>query len=272
MLHTCLRGSQDHRRRTPCLAAIAVAVAGAGLLALAGPAMASYSPASTQGWLTYNLPSGVNSSLTTKHTVQGRASGGVCQFTFTGSLAPGAAGFEEDEVAFDPSTCQAVYAVGPIQHPAAAAGELSTSASGATGDAAASGGDPAFYMKTFYEDPVGIDVTSLRNDLEWSYSGGCVRSYKWKRHATWYSPSGWGLNSVGDSPWLNCGSAGSNSHADMENNIFCAFTNTWTHYYYNHYVKGTPDGVAHYGWNDADSGACSGLLSHHYSVGWETPW
>lgn len=248
-------------------------VAVAGFCALAGPAMASYSPRAAQGWLTYKLPTGVNSALTNNRTVQGQPAGGVCNFTFTGSLGRGARGFEEDEVAFNPSTCQAVYAVGPIQHPQAAAGEVSRSASGASpANAASSGGDPAFYMKTFYEDPVGIDVTSLRNDLEWSYSGGCVRSYKWKRNATWYSPSGWGLNSIGDSPWINCGSAGSNSHADMENNIFCAFTNTWTHYYYNHYVKGTPDGVAHYGWNDADSGACSGLLSHHYSVGWETPW
>jgi hypothetical protein len=172
-----------------------------------------------------------------------------------------------------------MYAVGPIQHPGpsdqAASSATSSGPSGA--NAAVSGGDPtlAFFMKTFYEDPARIDVTSLRNDVEWTYSGGCDTSYKWKRNATWFTPSGWYLRYANDRPSLSCGNAVSNSDALMENDFFCSPESVYTHYNYNHEVEGRPNGSAVYSWNDyVDStfGVCCGLLSHHNTQGFETPW
>jgi hypothetical protein len=131
----------------------------------------------------------------------------------------------------------------------------------------------AAYIKTFYEDPVGIDVTSLRNDVEWGFNGSEDTFYKWKERSTWYIPSGWGLNSWGDRPYLEKFAAVSNSHADMENNVFCAGFHVWTHYNYKHEVWGGISGVAQWEWHDADAGApCVELLSHHVQYGFETPW
>lgn len=203
--------------------------------------------------------------------------------SFTGSLAPGSSGVQGDEVAFNPSTCQSVYAVGPIQGSASdtdgahVQGEGTSSASGGSDGAAeassASTSTVAFYMKTYYEDPVNKDVTSLRNDVEWNYTYGvCNNWYKWKRHAYWFTASGWQLDAAHDFPYFSCGRAESNSYAYMKNPVFCAGNTTWNYYYNPHYVWGGYHGAAHYKWNDDKAGGCTGLLSHHYTVGWETPW
>jgi hypothetical protein len=226
------------------------------------------------GWITYEVPPGVNPALTTQHAIQGTHNGEGCDFSFTGSLAPGSPPVEENQVALNPSTCQTIYARGPVQQHGGGGQSASQAGEGATTSASGKN-DPtaAAYVKTFYEDPVGIDVTSLRNDVEWGYNGSEDTFYKWKRLATWYEPSGWGLNGVGDSPYLERYAAVSDSHADMENNIFCAGFHVWTHYYYKHEVWGGIHGVAHYEWNDEDAGAlCVELLSHHVQYGFETPW
>lgn len=259
----------------------AAAISGAIALGLgASPAQSSASSATGPGWVTYPLPAGVDPALTVREQVQGQHVLTGCVFSFTGRATRGTAGREEDEVAFNPATCQAVYAVGPIQH--AGQGDRGAGSAGNGSGASAGRGDPtlAFFMKTFYEDPVGIDVTSLREDLEWTYSGGCNTSDKWKRNATWYTPSGWYLRYVNDSPSFGCNNAVINSDALMENDLFCPVAlndpeSVYTHYNYNHEVIGKPNGTAVYAWNDyVDStlGLCYRLLSHHNSQNFETPW
>lgn len=260
---------------------LAAAASGAIVLGLgAAPAQSNAGPANGPDWVTYSLPSGVNPALVTNKLVQGQRAGSGCLFSLTAKVTPGSTGREQDEVAFNPSTCQAVYAVGPIQH---GANDRGGGATGDHGNAAAAGrGDPtlAFFMKTFYEDPAGIDVTSLREDLEWTYSGGCNTSDKWKRNATWFTPSGWYLRYVNDSPSFGCNNAVINSDALMENDLFCPTVfhdpeSVYTHYNYNHEVIGKPNGSAVYAWNDyVDStlGLCYRLLSHHDSENFETPW
>src|SRR2546430_2379942 len=94
----------------------AATMSGAIALGLvAAPAQSSAGPAAP-GWVTYPLPSGVNPALVTRKQVQGQRVGSGCVFSFTGRVAPGSPGREQDEVAFNAGTCQAVYAVGPIQH------------------------------------------------------------------------------------------------------------------------------------------------------------
>jgi hypothetical protein len=211
--------------------------------------------------------------------IQGQTVATGCLFSFTGTVRPGSPGREQDEVAFNPKTCQAIYAVGPLQH----TGSTSRGSGAAGNGSSASGGrgDPtlAFYMKTFYEDPAGIDVSSLRDDLEWTYSGGCNTSYKWKRDDHWFTPSGWYLRYDNDNPSFGCSNAIANSDALMENDSFCPTfgdpESVYTHYNYNHEVDGKPNGSAVYSWNDyVDStlGVCYRLLSHHDSEAFETPW
>ena len=268
------------RFRSPLKLAVSAVIACAlalGLGASAASSSAAGPPSSPgpPGWVTYRLPADVNASLTTQELVQGQATPTGCVFSFTETLTPGSPGREQDEVAFDPATCQAIYAVGPIQHRGA---EDRGGGAAGNGSAAAAGrGDPtlAFYMKTFYEDPVGIDVTSLREDLEWSYSGGCNTSDKWKRNAHWFTVSGWYLRYVNDKPSFGCSNAIINSDALMENDAFCSPESVYTHYNYNHEVDGKPNGSVVYSWNDyVDStfGVCYRLLSHHRSEGFETPW
>lgn len=231
-------------------------------------------------WITYPLPPGVNPALTTQQTVQGDRLGSACEFTFSGTLAPGSAGVEGDEVAFNPTTCQALYDVGPIQDSNATTDATNSStdeSSGSLGGGTSCCATTAAYLKTYWEDPVGIDVTSLRNDVEWNWHYGvCDNWMKWKRRATWYSPSGWVLNWVGDNPSIVCDQARSISHAQMENAPFCFTISggppTYTTYYYNHEIWGDPYGIAHYTYHDVVSGGCTSLLSHHYSAAYETPW
>lgn len=273
-----------HRRRALVGALL---IGGLAQILAFGPSIAAAQSSATgpdaAGWVTYGLPSGVKSSLTTQHMIQGEPNSDGCSFSFAGSFTAGSPGIEEDEVAFNPSTCQAVYATGPVQHVASDVNEGTSSSSGSgpsrgtvTSATTSLAADPtkAYFLRTWYEDPLGIDVTSLRNDVEWSYVPGvCNTSYKWKRHATWYTTTDWYLQAAGDQPSFTCGNAQSNSHADMANGSFCAPLNTtYTHYYYTHYVWGGYNGNAHYGWHDEKVGPCSTLLSHHYSVGWETPW
>lgn len=230
-------------------------------------------------WVTYPLPADVNPAQTTQQLIQGQTVATGCLFSFTGTVRPGSPGREQDEVAFNPKTCQAIYAVGPLQH----TGSTSRGSGAAGNGSSASGGrgDPtlAFYMKTFYEDPAGIDVSSLRDDLEWTYSGGCNTSYKWKRDDHWFTPSGWYLRYDNDNPSFGCSNAIANSDALMENDSFCPTfgdpESVYTHYNYNHEVDGKPNGSAVYSWNDyVDStlGVCYRLLSHHDSEAFETPW
>jgi hypothetical protein len=104
---------------------------------------------------------------------------------------------EGDLVSLDTSTCQAAYAVGPLQVNLADETGASTSDLAGTADSgistqtsssgtSASGGTGAFdgvglpvlessttaaaYLKTSWRDPVGIKVTVLRDDLEWMYN------------------------------------------------------------------------------------------------------
>jgi hypothetical protein len=267
------------RRLLAAAAVAAVALFGTG----ASVAHSASSSAQGPSWVTYPLPAGVDASLTTQQQVQGQRVVNGCMFSFTGTAATGSPELEWDEVAFDPATCAAVYAVGPVQDATAGPGD-SSDAAGA-GDANGNayghdkhgGADPtsAFYLRTFYEDPVGIDVTSLRNDVEWTYNYTCNSSYKWKRTARWYTLSGWYLRYVNDRPSLGCNNAISNSDALMENDFFCSPESVYTHYNFNHEVDGKPNGSVVYSWNDyVDStfGICYRLLSHHHSQGFETPW
>jgi hypothetical protein len=268
------------------LSSILALVASALLVLAWGPSSASAKPdaTSTAGWITFPLPAGVNPQLTTRHQIQGTRTAHGCRFSDSGTMSPGSSGREQNEIARNPTTCQAIYAEGPIQR------STDSALSDAYGSAAAEGAESAaegagieskehtevFFMKTYYEDPIGIDVTSLREDLEWSYfKKGCITEDRLKRTSTWYTTSGWGLDYMKGNPQIACEYAITNSTAKMTNEPFCFPETVWTTYEYNHEIEGKPDGSVRWEWNDevdSDLGICSNLLSHSHEEDYEEPW
>jgi hypothetical protein len=268
--------------------AAATALAMAALVAARAAAAPPADPGA--GWVTYPVPAGVDQSLTVTRTVQGTLTLSPlgCSFALGGDVAAGAEGAQWDQVAFNAASCQAIYLVGPVQpvgdeqQATIAGGGAATVAVSAAKRhlARATSFTRAAYIKTWYEDPATIDVSSLRNDVEWTSNGSCNTYYKWKRHAGWLAASGWYLKWVGDSPYIGCNNAISNSHAKMENDIFCwaVFNdpeNVWTTYNYDHKVSGHPGGGYSWAYNDyvnSTLSICYRLLSHHASTNFETPW
>lgn len=91
-------------RRILAVAATIFLAAGVGGWAFA----ASQAPQTSNGWILYHHPTLENSST---YTVQyGRAADGSCKdgvHESTQTLSPGGPGVAEQEVAFNPATCQA---------------------------------------------------------------------------------------------------------------------------------------------------------------------
>src|SRR5262249_32755328 len=142
----------------------------------------------------------------TVQTVQGVSDGhGGCALNLSASLAPGAGVTRVDEVSFSPSLCQSQVAVTAGTGAAAETAEPSNTDASASGSVASplDPGAPvpagaivstlnvhsAGYMKSWYQDPVGLVVNSVQNGTDWHWTGGCVvapvsGSYRY----TWFSP------------------------------------------------------------------------------------
>lgn len=235
-----------------------------------------------EGWVTFSLPIGVDVALTQQHLIQGHPRGLDCVFSSDTIAPPGFAGEEEDEVAFNPNTCQAVVATGPIQ-----ATDVSTDAP--TPNSAQTAGpvpysvcnciESAGFVKTWWTDPVDITVTSLRDDVDWITYQGCNQYYDPVHKQTYFWESGWSSDYQDNYTHMSCGAAISNSDALMENGVFpaCAadFETAYTHYNYNHEAVGKGNGSFEQATNDWASSSfdvCWRLLSWHKAYGNETPY
>jgi hypothetical protein len=211
--------------------------------------------------------------------VKGKKVGNVCEYSSSLELAPGQIAIREDSVLFDDATCTmrvqrgvpADIGTGPVD--AGPAGQEGGAA--ADGAAAAPGRSlagvkrvaathSAGYYKSYFEDPVGIDVNSVRNNVDWYWNGSYVYNGYCSYHYGWYSTSGWGLheNNFFCRYENSQTQVRSSSYAHFKNGIFCAFIDTHTYYdrnnaygKYNGYLTG------HVNWRK--EGGCTGLLSFH---------
>jgi hypothetical protein len=210
-------------------------------------------------------------------TIQGQHVPGGCRYESKVVLRPGEAAIEQHELSEDPSTCTMVVEQGtPTDASAAEEGEEFASLSESEQLTVQSGGGASImsttrsagYFKTWLEDPVGIDVNSVENAIEWSWDNpyltegsvaNCDASYQW------YTPSGWGLHENDlqcnvDSPTYPQSWVDSTSYVHYKNGIFCAFTDTDAYYDRNHaYGYGNGDLVGAV--TATKTGTCSGLLS-----------
>ena len=124
----------------------------------------------------------------------------------------------------------------------------------------------AGYMKSWYQDPVGLVVNSVQNGTDWHWTGGCViapvyGSYRY----TWFSPSGWSLQGNNWTNVYSCAMSTSSSYVHFHNGIFCLFQSTDT-YYNRNTVNGLANGTLAGSIHAVKSGGCIGLLSFHYTL------
>jgi hypothetical protein len=211
-------------------------------------------------------------------TVHGdRVAPGVCKYTTTLQLAPGEQAVRQDSIAIDDSSCTMtvqrgtpsdvvddVAGPGFSEKQGGAAPASAATARRSVRAVAASAVHSAGYYKSYYEDPVGIDVNSVRNNVDWYWNGSYVYNGYCSYHYGWYSTSGWGLK---DNNFF-CRyenyqtQVRSSSYVHFKNGIFCAFIDTHTYYdrnnaygKYNGYLVGTV--------NAYKQGGCTSLLSFH---------
>jgi hypothetical protein len=251
---------------------------GSAVLAAPTPGWAQDAPPPGTDWVTYGWSFSLGDSQ--HHLLQGKSVGyRACEFKEALSLPPGQQAVEAREVALNLDSCQSVVETGippqdVIQQDAAGFRGLRTSAArrvdgaGAVDTAAAAGRvRSAGYLKSTYEDPVEIDVNSVRNNTDWFWNGervsGPVRS---ARAYGWYTPSGWELEGNNWRHRFTSYQSTSSSYAHFKNDVFCRaligpiFGRT-THTYYNrNTVHGRKNGDLVGIWKVRKTGGCNDLL------------
>lgn len=119
-------------------------------------------------------------------------------------------------------------------------------------------------IHSWFEDPPGIHVNDLTNEVQWNASGGCAHA-GWSAasyYAQWLGATGWRMLENSFMPSFSCSGVTSHNETIFSNTTFCAgvfavFTG------YNQKITGLGSGG--YSWNVrwAKNGVCSGLLSFH---------
>lgn len=217
-------------------------------------------------------------------TVQGQAIAEGCQYSGSIVVHPGQTAVEQDEVSENPSTCTMTLVQGtPANVPGAEANPAgwssvtgSSKASGPTAThavrrtssvARALSTHSAGYSKTRFEDPVGIDVNSVKNSVDWTWNGSTVSAATCSYNYGWLSGDGWGLHENNFTCLYNSGptQVDSSSYVHYKNGIFCVGFDTDVYYDRNHGI-GRANGDLVGTWNTSKSGPCSGLLSVHNQV------
>ncbi len=238
---------------------------------LAGPDVNQYSIARSPTQIIHGKPQG----------------DGGCSFSFEGSVELGHSGSGLNEVAYDSKTCQAEIefvpsastgGIGPSTGAETSGGGSSgPSKLGAGGIAPAYGGGAScvnpyasnlYYpreacLRSWMQDPIGLHVTEITNEVQWTPSGGCAtngRSYA-SYYEGHYGPSGWFLIGNSWQPSFTCQAVTSKSDMSWLNTLFCA--TTWTYVGISQYIKGLPSGGYTWSVSWTKSGLCQGLLSFH---------
>jgi hypothetical protein len=210
----------------------------------------------------------------TTHDIQGtRVTPNECAYSLTLTLAPGQRAVREDAVAENQTTCTMRVQRGVPADLTEAPEESGMSVASFSATPTEVSGGPIGtlavhskgYHKSYYEDPVGIDVNSVRNNVDWVWNGSRVSNGLCEAHYGWFAGSGWGLheNNFFCRYESSQTQLRSSSFAHFKNGIFCAFIDTHTYYERNNaYGRANGDLVGTV--NARKSGGCTGLLSFHH--------
>jgi hypothetical protein len=256
------------------------------------PSDSAGTASATQGMVRY----GAQNPQATHIVVQGTRIDGGCQFTAAGEGSAAQASttgakqeaFQYAETAYDATTCQSY--VDRTTAPISTASKA-TAANGVGGGATSNGkasAPPAAgtlaarcnnpyrdtshgyssdaCIHTWFQDPPGIHVNDVNNEVQWNPGAGCATngysyaSYAWSllwQTGWWHTVEFW-------RPAFSCSGVTSNTTEIFENDLFCATTISGTAYDPS-YITGFGNGS--YSWSVSwrKVGLCQGLLSFHYS-------
>jgi hypothetical protein len=200
---------------------------------------------------------------------------GHCQFKFPMTLAPGEQGMRGDQVRIDPENCLTEIAVtrGKAATPSVPPAESSVSMNrgerprgtgGELGNNATAFIQSRGYLRTFWEDPIFIDLNGVKNEVDWFWNNtGCLVPNLGGRTYDWFTPSGWNLLAENWQNVFNCSLQSSSSFAHFRNGIFCLGADSDTVYDRNT-VRGSWDGFLYGESFTVFSGPCTVLASFHY--------
>lgn len=155
-----------------------------------------------------------------------RIADGSCAFETVLELEPNENAVAEQDLGYNFVTCEAWVEQG-TPPPDAVAEWTADSDPMRPADEYRSGG----YFKTWWKDPVKLQLNSVTNWTYWHWDGSCVRTpvQRWPsyRHASW---SGWSRRADNWNAFLGCASTGNNSYAHYLNSQFCHGADTETFY------------------------------------------
>jgi hypothetical protein len=250
--------------RTPglvvaALAALALTAPGAGAasaapLDLRGPAVVRYAHTGAPGGATRRVVTG------------SRLPNGGCTFPLTLHRAAGAAAVSVHELAYDPSACLSLVAIGGVTAAAALPTGTIDAAVRAVGPRGVQAAAVTSNWHAWFQDPPGIHVNDVTNGATWSPNATCAfpagSTASFSRNYQWLTATGWSLQ---DNNWQTsaaCSGVVSSSQAHFHNTPFCAFLPTDT-YYNRNVLTGLAGGGSTGSTTYSKSGACAGLLSFH---------
>jgi hypothetical protein len=224
-------------------------------------------------------------------TVAGTRDGdGACEVRSTGELSSESGPRFEEEIAFNPLTCERTIVSGGLTAEAIAA--LDAMAPPTTVDEVDSAGQSApagarapinatvtytysAYVKTAWIDPLNITITSLSNNLDWNSAldlRALEVAYKFRY-------DGWSMNPARPTLTWSWGPdwGAANSHESFRNTDFeriivslfglggyaaCHFNGNPAVFTHNVTNYGHRNGVDAFAWNDTARGGCVNLVHH----------
>lgn len=229
--------------------------------------------------------------------IKGTPVAGGCAFTATGT-GDGAAAKSSattartiprySETAYNPKTCESFVDRIDVPFVAEPAGALPDGAAGGSGGGSGKVSGPSAvnplvarcnnpYRDTsrgyshdacihmWFEDPPGIHVNDVRNEVQWNPASGCASygyayaSYYW----TLLWQTGWWNTVDIYSPSFTCSGVTSRTTEIFQNDLFCATTISGTAYDPS-YITGYANGSYYWSVSWRKVGLCQALLSFHY--------
>jgi hypothetical protein len=201
---------------------------------------------------------------------------GSCWFEGELRASPSTPAVGQEEIAYDPDTCQSLVRYGELRsasEPSAESATATTQSEVSSDSESASLGlvpsekNAVLYQRqlasgyTAWEDPFQLDVNKSKNEVNWRPSRYCAgaRSSDVNMYLSWRSGTGWYKEYRDWIRYSNCERVASTTHSSFENPTFCAanVTNTW---YLPNRVWGLPAANAVHGWEAGKSGGCTDLL------------